>query len=142
VAPPALLARFAILRRAIDRQGDPAVERAVAELLADGVIDRHVKRVRRIYRARRDTLAATLQDQLPDAVRFALPPGGMALWVDVARGLDVDAWAARCLRAGVHFLTARAFAFDGRPRPAARLGYAYLTEPELREAVARMRAAL
>jgi GntR family transcriptional regulator/MocR family aminotransferase len=142
VAPPALLARFAILRRAIDRQGDPAVERAVAELLADGGIDRHGKRGRRIYRARRDTLAATLQDQLPDAVRFALPPGGMALWVDVARGLDVDAWAARCLRAGVHFLTARAFAFDGRPRPAARLGYAYLTEPELREAVARMRAAL
>jgi GntR family transcriptional regulator/MocR family aminotransferase len=142
VAPPPLLERFAVLRRAIDRQGDPAVERAVAELLADGVVERHVKRVRRVYRNRRDTLARELRRHLSDAVRFTLPPGGMALWVKAARGLDVDAWAERSLAGGAHFLPARAFAFDSRSRPAARLGYAYLDEGELREAVMRMRAAL
>ena len=142
VAPPPLLERFATLRRAIDRQGDPAIERAVAELLEDGVVERHAKRVRRIYRARRDALGVLLRRELGDAVRFALPPGGMALWVRTAAGLDVDAWARRSLERGAHFLPASAFAFDGRPRGAARLGYAYLDESELEEAVLRMRAAL
>jgi GntR family transcriptional regulator / MocR family aminotransferase len=142
VAPAPLLDRFAALRRSIDREGDPAVERAVAELLEDGVIERHARRVRRLYRVRRDALADALRRELADEVRFAVPSGGMALWVTTAPGLDVDAWATRAAQRGVHFATARAFAFDGRPRGAARLGYAYLREEELREAVRRIRAAL
>lgn len=142
VAPAPLLERFAVLRRAIDRQGDPAVERAVAELLEDGVIERHARRVLRMYRERRDALADALRRELADAVQFERPPGGMALWVRTAPGIDVDAWAARTVARGAHFPTARAFAFDGRPRPAARLGYAYLRESELRDAVRRMREAL
>jgi GntR family transcriptional regulator/MocR family aminotransferase len=142
VAPAPLLERFAWLRRAIDRQGDPAIERAVAELLEDGVVERHAKRVRRVYRARRDALGQALRGELGDVVSFALPPGGMALWVKTAAGLDVDAWARRSLARGAHFLPGRAFAFDGRPRAAARLGYACLDEAELEEAVRRMRAAL
>ena len=142
VAPAPLLDRFAVLRRSIDREGDPAVERAVAELLEDGVIERHARRMRRVYRARRDALAAELRRELSGQVQFAVPTGGMALWGTTASGIDVDAWAERALARGVHFATARSFAFDGRPRGAARLGYASLREDELREAVRRMRAAL
>ncbi len=142
VAPRPLLDRFGALRRAIDRQGDPAVERAIAELLEDGVVERHARRMRRIYRARRDLLADELRRALPDVLSFETPPGGMALWVRSAPRVDVDAWFARALARGVHALSARSFAFDGRPRAAARLGYAYLGEEDLREAVARLRAAL
>jgi len=142
VAPRAVLDRMAPLRRAIDRQGDPAVERAVAELLEDGVVRRHARRVRRAYRERRDALAAALRAELPDALDFRLPPGGMALWVRATRGVDVDAWSARAVRAGVQFVPGREFALDGRRRRAARLAYARLAPDELREAVRRLRSAL
>ena len=40
------------------------------------------------------------------------------------------------------FSTAARFAFDGRPRPALRLGFAALSEAELDEGVRRIAAAL
>jgi GntR family transcriptional regulator/MocR family aminotransferase len=141
-APEAVLARVAAHRMCVDRQGDPAVQAAVAELLEDGIVQRHVRRVRRAYRARRDALVEALHARLGGAVEVRVPAGGMALWARVAPDLDVDAWSAAARARGVVFPTAQRFAFDGRPRPYARLGYAALTEGEIAEAVRRLAAAL
>ncbi len=142
VAPPPLIERFAETRLTIDRQGDQVVECAVAELIEDGELQRHVRRMRRIYQGRRDALVALLHKRLGGALRFAVPAGGMALWAKAADGIDVDAWAARSLARGVLFNSAARFAFDGKPRPALRLGFAALSEAELDEGVKRIAAAL
>jgi GntR family transcriptional regulator/MocR family aminotransferase len=142
VAPEPLIARLATIRALVDRQGDRAVERAVAELLEDGEVQRHARRARRIYEARRAALAEALAKRLGDALSFTLPAGGMALWARAADGIDVDAWAARALEAGVVLHTGKRFAFDGRRRPFLRLGFAALTEKEIAEAVRRVAAAL
>jgi GntR family transcriptional regulator/MocR family aminotransferase len=142
VAPPALIERFAEVRLTIDRQGDQVVEAAVAELIEDGELQRHVRRMRRIYHGRRDALVAQLQRRLGGALSFTVPAGGMALWAQAAADIDVDAWAARALGRGVLFNSAARFAFDGRPRPALRLGFAALSEAELDEGVRRIAAAL
>jgi GntR family transcriptional regulator/MocR family aminotransferase len=138
VAPRAVLERMTALRRMVDRQGDPAVERAVAELLEDGVVQRHARRMRRVYHARRDALLEAMHDRLGERLVAPVPDGGMALWARAAPGVDIDAWSQRAARAGVLFPTARSFALDRKPRPFARLPYAPLDERELREAVARM----
>lgn len=141
VAPEPFIDRAAAVRVTIDRQGDRAVERAVADLLEDGDVQRHARRMRSVYASRRDALAEALTRHLGDAVTFDLPPGGMAFWVKVAPGIDVEAWSDRA-RPRVHFSTARRFTFDGRPRSFLRLGFASLTEPEIAEAVKRMKRAL
>lgn len=140
VAPRPVVARLAALRVCIDRQGDQAVEVAVATLIEDGELQRHVSRGRRLYRARRDALVEALGRELGGVVEAAPPPGGMAIWARAA--VDVDAWAERALAAGVSLQTGRRFAFDGRSRPYLRLGFAALDEAELGEAVRRMRRAL
>jgi GntR family transcriptional regulator/MocR family aminotransferase len=141
VAPQPLVARLAEARSIMDRQGDHVVECAVAELLEDGEVQRHARRARRLYRARRDLLARLLREQLGAAVQFEVPAGGMALWVGTG-DIDVDAWAARAQQRGVVFLPGRRFAFDGRPRPFTRLVFAGFDESELKEAAKRMAAAL
>ncbi len=142
VAPPPLIERLAARRAFVDRQGDRAVERAVAELLEDGDVQRHARRVRRVYQARRGVLAEALGRRLGSVLSFPLPAGGMALWARVDEAVDVDAWAERALEKGVAFFPGRRFAFDGRRRPFVRLGFAALGEEELEEAVRRMAAAL
>jgi GntR family transcriptional regulator/MocR family aminotransferase len=142
VAPAPLIERLAALRTYVDRQGDHTVERAVAELLEDGEVQRHARKARRAYESRRDAMAAALTRELGDALSFTPPVGGMALWARAAPDIDVDAWAERALGQRVAFATARRFAFDGRRRPFVRLGFASLAERELREAVRRMAAAL
>src|SRR5713101_3900910 len=54
VAPLPLMGRIAAIRSLLDIQGDLATEAAVAQLIEDGELQRHVARVRRDYARRRD----------------------------------------------------------------------------------------
>ncbi|HEY7953959.1 MAG TPA: PLP-dependent aminotransferase family protein [Polyangia bacterium] len=145
-APRPVINRLAEVRALVDRQGDHVLESAVASLIEEGELQRHARRTRRIYHARRDALTLALERSFGKGERrrlvYTTPPGGIALWARVRGGVDVEAWAARGLSAGVWFHTARRFAFDGRARPFVRLGFAASTESEIREAVRRMAALL
>ena len=142
VAPRPLLDSVATHRHIIDRQGDHTLECAVAELLRDGMIQRHARRVRRIYQSRRDALVATLRAEFSDSLSFSVPAGGIAVWAEAAAGIDVDAWAARAARSSLAILTARQYAFDARPRPFLRIGFAALDEKEMTAALQRLKKAL
>jgi GntR family transcriptional regulator/MocR family aminotransferase len=142
VAPRAVVEAVAALRLQVDRQGDHAIERALAELLEDGEVQRHARRARTAYRERRDVLAGAMQRELGGILSFRVPAGGTALWARVDAAVDVERWLERALARGVDFQTARTFTFDGRTRPFARFGFAPLEPAELRRAVARLREAL
>lgn len=134
--PRIVVEGIARLRRHVDRQGDLALEEAVAELLEDGAVLRHARRMRRIYRARRDVLVDALRPVR--GLSFAIPRGGMALWARTE--LDAGLFAAKCAAAGVGISTARAYALapEAASRPYIRLGFASLNEAELREAAQRL----
>jgi GntR family transcriptional regulator/MocR family aminotransferase len=141
-APAALLERLVGHRSNIDTQGDQVLEYALAELLEDGAIQRHIRRMRREYGARRDTLVTALRERLEDQVTFAVPAGGIALWIKARKGLDVEAWARAAKDRGAVMVTAAAYALDGRAQPFVRLGFASLNAEELREGVRRIAAAV
>lgn len=135
VAPRALLERLAAQRVFVDRQGDGAVELAVAQLLEDGTVQRCARRARRVYQSRRDFLADQLSRRFGEMLSFRLPSGSMAIWARVTSRIDCDRWAERALERKVAIRSARSFAFDGRPRPYVRIGFAALDERELADAV-------
>lgn len=141
-APERVIKSLAQLSETAMHHGDQILELAVAELIEDGEVMRHARKMRRIYESRRDALAQALRRELPGALRFELPAGGMTLWARVDDDIELDAWRARALARGVAFATARDFALDGRPRPFLRLGYARYDEAELGDAIRRMRRAL
>jgi GntR family transcriptional regulator/MocR family aminotransferase len=141
VAPTAVLRSVGAIRSLLDIQGDLATEAAIATLIEDGELQRHVARVRRVYANRREILATSLRRAFGEGVEFRLPAGGMTLWVQVRLPVDVDLWARRSLEQGVSWYTGRRYAFDGKPKPFGRFSFAWLNERELPEAVKRMAAA-
>ncbi|MGH9869059.1 MAG: PLP-dependent aminotransferase family protein [Candidatus Polarisedimenticolia bacterium] len=141
-APRPVIEHIAAIRSLLDIQGDLATEAAVAALIEEGELERHVARVRRTYAARRAVLAHSLRRAFGDGVEFTNPPGGMALWVRFRMSVDVEAWARRSVERGVSWYTGRRYAFDRRPRPFARFSFAWLNERELPEAVRRMASAV
>jgi GntR family transcriptional regulator / MocR family aminotransferase len=148
VAPRPLLEQVVKLREVVDRQGDLAIESAVAELIEDGELLRHARRMRRVYQARRDVFVAALRRRLGEALTFRVPPGGMSLWARVARGIDAERWWAHAATRGVGFVPGRAYLLpdDARAlrrwRSYLRLGYGRFEPRHLEEAVRRMATAL
>jgi GntR family transcriptional regulator/MocR family aminotransferase len=142
VAAPDVIAHLAEYRTLLDTQGDLVLEAAVAELLEDGEVQRHVRRMQRIYRARRDAMAALLARELREALTVAPPVGGTALWLRVAPDIDIDQWSRLAAAQGVIFDPGDRFSFDGASLQHIRVGFAGHREAELAEAVRRLAAAL
>ncbi len=138
VAPAGLHADLVAARHAMDL-GSPVLPQLVlAELLAGGAYDRHLRGVRTRQRARRDAVVAAVRQHLPGA-RVAGVAAGLHLL------LTLPAWAgpadtelaARAREAGVvvHPLSWHRV----RPGPPGLvLGYAALPPDRLTEAVARL----
>jgi GntR family transcriptional regulator/MocR family aminotransferase len=141
-APCHVIRHLTEYRSLLDTQGDQVLELAVAELLDDGEVQRHVRRVRRIYHARRDAMAALLSRELGDAVTVTVPVGGTALWIHVAPDVDIESWSREAAVQGVIIETGDRFSFDNGPLPNIRIGFAGYREGELADAVRLLARAL
>lgn len=143
VASPQILRRMADFREAIDRQGDVALEQALADLIADGTVRRHARKACHIYHQRRDKLAGLLRAQLSDYADFDVPSGGLAMWLRLRPGISAETWAASATRVGLAVLPGVHFSLDVNNAPEAfRLGFAALDDAELERGVALLRASL
>jgi GntR family transcriptional regulator/MocR family aminotransferase len=97
VLPHPLVEQFAEAKLLADR-GSPVLDQLTfADFLRRGEFDRHLRRLRPVYRARRDALVAALAQRLPD-----LRPAG------IAAGLHLVAWLPPGLHEGEVVQAARA----------------------------------
>lgn len=132
-----LIERLVAYRSVLDLQGDHALEYAIAELLDEGLVQRHVRKMRRIYRARLQALASELRVKLSGFLTFCQPSGGTAIWVRLRDPRTLSPWVDAARRAGVVFDAGDSFAVRDVV-PGARLGFAALSENELRSAASRL----
>jgi GntR family transcriptional regulator / MocR family aminotransferase len=140
-APPNLIEPLVAYRSFVDLQGDHVLESAIADLLQEGLIQRHARKMRRVYRARLDALATALRRHLGNFLTFREPSGGTAIWVRIRNARLMAEWARAARDRGVLFDAGPAFTVSGRSVAGARLGFASLTEEELERAVRALAAA-
>jgi len=123
------------LKQATDLSDSMLLQAALAEFVADGSYDRHLRKLRRILRGRRDALLEALAEEMPDGVCWTLPEGGYQVWVELPEGLDTDDLLADAVGAGVLFAPGFQFNHDGRASRCLRLTFAMADAEPLRRGV-------
>ncbi len=126
------------LKRATDLSDAMPLQAALAEFVVSGAYDRHLAKVRRVLRARRDVLFEALARELPDAAVFTRPEGGTQVWVDLGGGIDTSDLLADAIGAGVLFAPGSLFHCDGRASSGLRLAFAMADEAAIRRGVAAL----
>ena len=142
IAPTALARRVARMKTVVSRQNDNLAQEAVAGWMAEGGFERHLRRMRRHYEARRRAMAQALSAWDP-APEIRIPHGGMCFWLDV--GVDSAELARRAADEGVEVRPGCTYHLDQRPSQHMRLGFAYPTPEEIGQGLAilgRLRAEL
>jgi GntR family transcriptional regulator / MocR family aminotransferase len=100
VVPPELGGRFGELAACLAPAPTAAVQRAVAEFLRDGHYLRHLRRMKRLYAARRETLLRCLGEIAPNSIKVQAT-AGLAVVVLLPKSVsDVDI-ASRALQFGL-----------------------------------------
>lgn len=141
---PGRLARAVAWERVAVDGGAPVLEQlALADLLARGELDRHLRRTRRLYRRRRDALVTAVGEHLPSG-RLVGASAGLHALVLLDPALDEARVLSEARAGGVacHGLAELRVDRDGAGPPGVVLGYAHLTEPAIERAVAALGAAV
>jgi GntR family transcriptional regulator / MocR family aminotransferase len=134
VAPPAL-AGTVRRARALSDLGSPVIDQhALVRLIAGGAYDRHLRQMRRRYRARRDALAGALTRWLPGAVAHGVP-AGIQLYLELPAALDEAAVVKAAADRGVAVEGVAPLRVEAPGPPALVLGFARLPERHIAEAV-------
>jgi GntR family transcriptional regulator/MocR family aminotransferase len=133
--PSDAVAAATIARGMLDGGGPRFDELALAELIASGAFDRHVRAARAHYRDKRAALLEAIDAALPDA-RVRGIAAGLHVLLELPDGAGEAATVERAAAAGVRVQGLRDFTRAHPQPPALVLGYGLPTARELREAVA------
>ncbi len=138
VVPSALVGTLEIAQRHIGLIAASHAQEALAEFIADGHFLAHLRRMRRLYHARRDHLVEGLQRHLGEVLSVEVPSGGIQLVARLKRGRADQAAVKRLVEAGVETRALSSLAL-GRPRDhGLLLGFAAWRENEISVAVRTM----
>jgi GntR family transcriptional regulator / MocR family aminotransferase len=100
VVPPELSRRFAELAASLAPAPAAGIQHAVAELLRDGHYLRHLRRMKRLYASRRETLLRCLGEMVPNSIKVQATAGLAVVILLPNSASDVDI-ASRALEFGL-----------------------------------------
>lgn len=140
VAPASILPALRAAKQLADSHNPLELQRALATLIDDGTFARHLRRVLRVYRGRRDRLLAALARHLDSFTPIAAPAGLHLAGMFPAR-TDTTALAARLFDDDVAVEPLAPY-YRRRSRPGLALGFGLIDESAIDEGVRRIARAL
>ncbi len=143
VAPRPVLEKLNLGKQGADLCSSSVTQMFVAAYFAERGADgqpawlEYLERLRKLYRARRDTMLEALQEHLGARASWTTPAGGLFVWATLDDGVDTTDLLARS--EGVAFVPGRAAYVDGRRGSSSmRLNFAGMPDADIREGLRRI----
>ncbi|TCL57708.1 GntR family transcriptional regulator [Hydrogenispora ethanolica] len=143
VLPLPLVEQFREWKRLGDHHSNSLNQLTLTRFIESGQLERHIARMRKVYQKRRDVLLDCLAGAFGEGVAVHGGAAGMHIVAEFAGVEFTPDLLERLEQSGVGAVPVEAHAaIPGRHRSQLILGYAHLSEAELREGINRLRKAL
>lgn len=97
---------------------------AIAELLANGGYEHHLRTVRRVYARQSAQMGDAIGRSFPEGTRVSRPSGGFVLWVEMPEGVDSLVLYERAKKHGISIAPGPIFSVEGKYRNCVRINAA------------------
>ncbi|MDW8327033.1 MAG: PLP-dependent aminotransferase family protein [Anaerolineales bacterium] len=145
IAPSDVIAKLVQLKQGADLHTGTFVQMVAYEVARGGFLDEHVRKIREVYRARRDVMLEALAAEFPAEVTWTRPAGGLFLWMRLPLGMNSHALLQAALAQNVAFVPGDAFFTPDVPPKEAlrylRLNFSNMKPEQIREGIRRLAAA-
>jgi 2-aminoadipate transaminase len=141
VAPREVIQRLVQAKQGTDLHTSTFVQLVATEAIERGVLDRNVRRVREMYRGRRDVMLRALERAFPDpaiGVSWTRPNGGLFLWMRLPEEIDAADLLRDAVEQSVAFVPGASFHPDGSGRNTLRLNFSHADPGRIEEGIARL----
>ncbi|MGG4037864.1 PLP-dependent aminotransferase family protein [Heyndrickxia ginsengihumi] len=122
VGPEVVIKRLSDLRMQIDYGSSYFSQAVVKELLASGLYDRHLAKVREGLKERRDFMLNLLDYHLSEYATWIKPKGGFFIWVTLNKNVNIRKLFKQSLNSGV--LINPGFIYNDN-KPSIRLSFSF-----------------
>lgn len=110
-------ARVEMLKYVQSRYNEELAQIAAADFMSSSAYDRHLRRLRGSLKIQRARSAEAIATHFPEGTRLTEPAGGLALWVELPRGVSSSALFDAALAEGIFIAPGLMFSnsnrFDG-----------------------------
>lgn len=133
VAPENLMIEMRKYLGIIDRQGDVLMEHVLGEMIAEGEINRYLKKSLKTYQERRDYFVSLLEQNLGDYIDFQKPSGGLAVWMKWKIPVNLMQLSRNC--AQNNLFIPKTLLYQNKNLTAMRLGFGNLDLKEMDKSI-------
>jgi GntR family transcriptional regulator/MocR family aminotransferase len=142
VAPSWAMSTLTAAKNCLDWHCPTPIQSAVAGFIAEGHLTRHVRKMRDIYKQRRDLLLESVREKLGEWL-FAIPSYyGMHIAALAYPGVDLEALADALLQQQVKIHTLSRYFLGPQTQAGLVFGYGTVDLPEIRRGVSALRKVL
>lgn len=142
VGPEQVLRRLAQIKQGLDLHTGSLVQAVAFEACRDGLLQRHVPRIRQTYQERRDAMLQALEREMPNGTRWTKPEGGMFLWISLPEGTSAGDLLVHAIERQVAFVPGAACFANGGGEHTMRLNFSHPEAERITEGVRRLAEAM
>jgi GntR family transcriptional regulator/MocR family aminotransferase len=138
VVPGTLVDAFARARAQLDGHNTALMQAALADFIANGYFVAHVRRMRALYRARRDLMVSSIARDLGGALTLGPADSGFNVAARLTGKQNENEVVRHAADRGIDLRPLSRFALAPIPDRGFLLGYAALAPPTIRRAIAEL----
>lgn len=138
VGPHPLLRKIVQVKQGLDLHTGSLAQAIAYESCRDGLLERQIPKIRRVYGERRAAMLAALERAMPAGARWTRPEGGMFLWVTLPEEHDATELLPRAVERQVAFVPGASFHASGGGANTLRLNFSHSTPERIEEGICRL----
>ncbi|WP_353234266.1 PLP-dependent aminotransferase family protein [Diaphorobacter ruginosibacter] len=143
VAPRNIYPKLLQAKQAADLHTPSFNQRLVAEVIKNGFLDRHVPKIRALYKEQCAAMVAALEREMKGLdVKWSHPQGGMFLWLRLPDGIDTALLLPKAVDRDVAFVPGAAFYADAADVRTMRLSFVTASVEQIDTAIAALAATI
>jgi 2-aminoadipate transaminase len=137
-ALPEMIDRFDMAKQMLDVCSNPLMQGLAWEMCRSGFLDKHIEKLRSIYRSRAKAMLAALKKHMPENVRWTVPKGGFYIWLTLPQGVDTLDMLKSAIEQDVVYVVGSAFSPSWESKNCLRISFCHETEEVIAEGIKRL----
>ena len=139
VAPEEVAAKMVVAKQSEDVHTNQFFQMLCYKFMTECDLDAHIAMIRQVYGRKCKLMLDCLEKELPAAVKFTRPEGGLFIWVTLPDGVDASAFLKACMAEKLMIVPGATFNCDVTEGSMSfRLNYSTPSDQQIKEGVARL----
>ena len=137
VAPEEVAAKMVVAKQSEDVHTNQFFQMLCYKFMTKCDVDAHIEKIRTIYRHKCHLMLERLEAELPSAIKFTRPEGGLFIWVTLPDEVDASAFLKAAIAEKLMIVPGATFNCDTTaPSQSFRLNYSTPSDEQIVEGVA------